>query len=61
MRLLSFVHVCNYCSIGSMYALATFLLGCVDVMVMPSAYQNSSSAAGGCAMSDVYMSTNVIG
>ena len=42
-----------------MYALAAFLLLCVDVMVMPSAYEVSCSGAGGCGMSDVYMLKSV--
>ena len=59
MRLLSFVHVCN-CRYGCMYALAAFLLVCVDIMVMSYAYEVSySGGAGGYGMPDVYILTSV--
>ena len=45
-----------YGSIGCMFALAEYLLVCVNVMVMPSAYEVSFSSAGDCGMSNVYMS-----
>ena len=44
-----FFHVCHCCR----YALVAFLLVCIDVMVMSSAYE------GGCGMSDMYMLKSV--
>ena len=37
-RLLCFVQAKNICRYGYMYVLAALVLGCVDVMVMSSAY-----------------------
>ena len=37
-------------------ALASFLLVCVDIMVMASAYEMISGGAGGCSMSHVLKS-----
>ena len=59
MTLLYFVYVCISCKYGCVYALAAFLLVCVDVIVMSSAYELSFSDTGGCAMSDVYMLKSV--
>lgn len=42
-----------------MYALAAFLLECVDVMVMSSAYVVSCTGARGFGMSAVYMLNSV--
>ena len=55
MRLLYFIHMCICCNYGCMYALAAFLLVCVYVMVMSSAYEVSFSGAGGCGMSDAWV------
>ena len=52
MRLLSFVHVCNYCRYGCMHALDAFLQVCVDVRVMSFGDKVSCCGAGG--LSDVY-------
>ena len=56
MMLLSFVHLCKY---GFMYAMATILLVCVDVMVMAYVYEVSCSGAGWCGISDLYILMSV--
>ena len=61
MRLISFVHVCPCicCGYGCMYSLVAFLLVCVNIMAISSAYEVSCSGDDGCGMCNMYMLKSV--